>query len=540
MPLWTSKSMGVTGPLITKKRVFKTQGKRTGKEGRDTMNKHLKFALFLIVVALIVGAAWKYFFKGVVEEQRQYAGSDAKPVAERLKGAGDTYGGYVVLSSANFTKTMRTQGIGWEFATNDGGDYAARMKKFADGDYDVIVMPILSYLQHGAKYKYPGLITWVLSDSRGADAVTAFSPKLKTVNDLNDPSLSFVYVDGSPSESLLNVMIDNFGLDRLKGSKEWRQPVGDEKELLNRLRDRKGDVFITWEPKLSQAVKLGAHEIFGTEKLRGMLQDAVIVQRDVFQKRKQALTTMGNLYFRNLELYTSDRKRMIDDLGTLAGLEESLATQVMGKIHWYSRAENARDLFGVTEGGKDGVIDSIIDAQNVLVRLGVFDKAPLSDPYAIVSSEIIKEVMRSGDADGQAKPVDFGPLSDEQWKTLKPIGTLRIESISFQPGTELLDLAGKEQVDAVVKMLEHYPDCRVLIPGNTGPGDETENLRLSQTRAEVVMQYMITTDGVNPNRLRAEGRGSKNPLPLKPGETKDSRSYRYRLPRVEFVLLEGS
>jgi hypothetical protein len=41
---------------------------------------------------------------------------------------------------------------------------------------------------------------------------------------------------------------------------------------------------------------------------------------------------------------------------------------------------------------------------------------------------------------------------------------------------------------------------------------------------------------IDPDRLYTEGKGASQPPPRKPGESE--RAYRYRLPRVEFVLLE--
>ena len=72
--------------------------------------------------------------------------------------------------------------------------------------------------------------------------------------------------------------------------------------------------------------------------------------------------------------------------------------------------------------------------------------------------------------------------------------------------------------------------------GHTGAGDEEENKKLSFSRAQVVVQYLIAVHAIDPDRLHAEGKSASQPPPRKPGESE--RAYRYRLPRVEFVLLE--
>jgi outer membrane protein OmpA-like peptidoglycan-associated protein len=85
-------------------------------------------------------------------------------------------------------------------------------------------------------------------------------------------------------------------------------------------------------------------------------------------------------------------------------------------------------------------------------------------------------------------------------------------------------------------MLGHYPKYRLQIKGHTGlGGDANANLELSQKRAEAVMETLSAQYGVDPDRMQGLGFGSSEPLPRDIGESE--RSYSYRLPRVEFVLL---
>jgi len=54
----------------------------------------------------------------------------------------------------------------------------------------------------------------------------------------------------------------------------------------------------------------------------------------------------------------------------------------------------------------------------------------------------------------------------------------------------------------------------------------------------VVAQYLEAVHGVDDHRLHVESRGSSQPVTRRPGESE--RAYLYRLPRVEFVLLQGN
>ncbi len=99
-----------------------------------------------------------------------------------------------------------------------------------------------------------------------------------------------------------------------------------------------------------------------------------------------------------------------------------------------------------------------------------------------------------------------------------------------------MDLLAREAVDKSVDMLKHYPHFRVKILGHTDTrGDDSENIKMSQERADTVAKYLEVTFNIDPNRLRAIGMGGKKPLQKEPGET--LRKWAYRLPRVELVLV---
>ena len=118
-------------------------------------------------------------------------------------------------------------------------------------------------------------------------------------------------------------------------------------------------------------------------------------------------------------------------------------------------------------------------------------------------------------------PVDFTPLSDDAWKSLREIGTLRVEPITFQAGGELLDETGKEQVDKIAALLiNNYPGYRIAVRGHTGAGDEEENRKLS-LQSEPRWWHSISSPCTPsmPDRLHAEGKGASQPLARKPGES---------------------
>ena len=67
-------------------------------------------------------------------------------------------------------------------------------------------------------------------------------------------------------------------------------------------------------------------------------------------------------------------------------------------------------------------------------------------------------------------------------------------------------------LDQVVQVLKDYPKMRVSIQGHTDSvGGEASNMRLSQRRAEAVLEY-VAARGVSPDRLEAVGFGPTKPI----------------------------
>ena len=79
---------------------------------------------------------------------------------------GDGYLGYWFITAPDTRREAARRGIAISFQ-DDGGAYAARLQKFANREYDAIVLPVNSYLQHGAAHKFPGVIVAAIAESKG-------------------------------------------------------------------------------------------------------------------------------------------------------------------------------------------------------------------------------------------------------------------------------------------------------------------------------------------------------------------------------------
>ena len=507
------------------------------------MNRNFIGAVLILLIGLGCIGAYKFVSDKMLEKS-QLQESDAKSrLTIRL--CGDGYLGYFFITSPEMKRQLAKRGITLDFA-NDGGAYADRLEKFSKGNYDGIVLPINSYIEHGAKHRYPGVIVGSIAESKGADAIVGFSDKLKTgkISDLNDASLKIVYTAQSPSSFLLDLTIVDFDLFNLSRTGDWRQEVGGSTEAYKLAKSRNGDVFVMWEPDVSRALREvpGLKPIWGSDGFSGYIVDVFVFRRDFVNQHHDDLVRFFEAYFSAMRSYAADHPRLIDDMKIASGLKTDEVERILKKIDWYDFQGNVSRQFGLkTAAGSDsveGVVNTIIACTNVLVKTGKFSKDPLGDPYKIINSSVLQALQNRlpaevGSSGGKR---EFSRLSDADWRNLKELGIMRVEPITFRQGSELLSTEGEEQVDKIAEMLvNNYPDTRVVVRGHTGRGnDQQACLNLSQQRAEAVVQRLIAVHGISSNRVKPEGKGMSQPPEHRPGE--NERAYMYRMPRVEFVL----
>jgi len=81
-------------------------------------------------------------------------------------------------------------------------------------------------------------------------------------------------------------------------------------------------------------------------------------------------------------------------------------------------------------------------------------------------------------------------------------------------------------------LLDAHPSMRVEIRGHTDDrGSTAYNLRLSESRAQAVVDYLVGK-GIDPRRLQAKGYGKSLPV-----DTNDTDEGRANNRRVEFKIL---
>ncbi|MCJ7459903.1 MAG: OmpA family protein [candidate division Zixibacteria bacterium] len=126
---------------------------------------------------------------------------------------------------------------------------------------------------------------------------------------------------------------------------------------------------------------------------------------------------------------------------------------------------------------------------------------------------------KDGVCDGQDKCADTPagkkvdatgcPISEFIPEPEKPV---ILHGVNFEFNKSLLTSGSKTILDQVASSLIDRPDVKVEIAGHTdSKGSDAYNLKLSNARADAVMQYLISK-GVKADNLTAKGYGETQPI----------------------------
>lgn len=137
----------------------------------------------------------------------------------------------------------------------------------------------------------------------------------------------------------------------------------------------------------------------------------------------------------------------------------------------------------------------------------------------------------------QLKDDDLKPESvnvyDYFVEDLKPGTVMRLVNIQFEFGSAALTQDSDEGINMLAAFLESHPDIHVELAGHTdNVGSETYNVKLSEERAAVVRQALISK-GIEEERLSAKGYGSMKPIV--PNDTDEHRAMNRR---TEMIIVE--
>lgn len=121
--------------------------------------------------------------------------------------------------------------------------------------------------------------------------------------------------------------------------------------------------------------------------------------------------------------------------------------------------------------------------------------------------------------------------------TSAPVPAVRLQEycttldIEFEIDNAQVQRAEKEKIAVVANFLNTYPATTAVIEGHTDDvGDADRNVKLSQRRAESVVDYLVANYNIAKNRLKAAGYGESQPVA--DNSTEDGKRHNRRIKSV--------
>lgn len=486
-----------------------------------------KLILIAVVWFVVIGLgamAYKWVFvpkqqeevKKQQEEEKKavlvQTGSDAR-YKYQINLALDSFSGYAVLRSEDFRSELNSRSIKLNLV-DDGADYNKRLKSLQSGEVHMAAFTIDALIKSSVNLgDMPATIISLLDETKGADAMVG-SKSIPNIDSLNDPNTKFVITPDSPSETLARVVMAYFNLDRL-GADPWIK-ANSAKDVYEQYKGSKPTdkkVFVLWEPYVSRLTENPDYRVLvDSSKFKGYIVDVLVVNRDFLVKNEDVVKQVAESYFR---ANFSVRHRMVDlvledskVLGDPLKLEQ--AKKLVSGIQWKNTQENYAH-FGLTSGtGYQHVDDMIANITTVLKKTGAISGDPTNGrPNLLYYDKIVRNMFETNFHPGFGSEEvrqenKLVALGDEEWKNLRPVGTLQVPRLVFARGTAKLTDASEETLSDLAKKLKTWPQYYLVVRGHCSKdGDVAANQKLATDRSNATMEWLVKA-GIDKNRIKAD------------------------------------
>jgi len=395
---------------------------------------------------------------------------------------------------------------------DDAADYLGRLDALESGQIQIAAFPMDALIKASSlRGRMPATIVALIDETRGADAMVAYRQKYPDIDSLNQSTTRFVLVGDSPSETLSRVVMQDFDLSLL-GKESFTQVPSPEMVLqaYRKATPSTNEVFVTWEPFVSQILENEAmHVLVDSSKFTGYIVDALVVSRDFLVKQPQVVERILESYFEamsSLRDVTQWKQLVLQDARqTGSSLSEAQADRLVSGIRWKNTLENYAH-FGLRTDNSLHIEDMLARIAGVLVASGAISKDPTDGQFSrLFYDKSLKNLQTNRFLPDELVRAESGlaALSDAQWDSLTPVGTLRVPELVFARGTDKLTPTSQQILDELASKLETWPAYYLRIEGNSATGgNEQANLALAARRAEAAREY-LKSRGISESRMKS-------------------------------------
>jgi NitT/TauT family transport system substrate-binding protein len=396
-------------------------------------------------------------------------------------------------------------------------DQAKKNQALIDGTVDFVWQTVDELPITMGTYKAAGVdarafvqIDW----SRGGDACISTAEVKKVEDVLGRKSAMMIF---SPDHTVFEFMITNSRLTRDEIARVRKDTSFSPDDFTHGRRlfaEGKVDVACLWEPDVTLALssRKGAHRLFSTADATELVADILLARRDFLEKKPEQAAKVARAWFAGVKKAEADRTAAARFISSVVprfrdelGYEQTLAA--LGWAKWTELADNVA-FFGLD--GTAPAFDRVYNhADSIWIE---YPEAQIKDRFAPVTLRDDRVARKVWDEAGREAPQRLPKYDSQVALTGSPLFTKPI-TINYRTADANLDSEAMAIVNhQLLPQLQIARGMYIRVEGNTdNVGKEGQNRRLSEARAQMIAQYLISR-GIDRARIVAKGNGSSRPL----------------------------
>lgn len=374
---------------------------------------------------------------------------------------------------------------------------------------------------------HDGKAVMIVDNTRGADAIIAKDPSIRSVEDLAGKKLALLQF--TPSHGMSIDAVDNSSLSARKKQTVEYVYIAAEDGLAGvraALESGSVDAAALWDPDLSLALRaIKGHVVYSTKTASNLIFDVIVCDQRVLNdpQGRDAVQKLVNGWMKGVDAAKANPDQAVDALVkteeffTLLAKDEGkpFVKKLFDNLLWTGIADNAR-ILGMSGGTNHYErvyqrFDQIYRAAGALAN----PKSPVIASQDSFDTSFIRNLYdASTTAQVEAKKVETYTVVEREQAVQAPATVTKPVIVNFGSGQSALSKRAERTIDTdMVPFIENNGSAYFEISGNTdSTGNLAINNRLSQARAEAVVDYLSKQWEFPRERFKIVGNGPNKPL----------------------------
>lgn len=376
---------------------------------------------------------------------------------------------------------------------------------------------------------HDGRAVMIVDNTQGGDAIIARDASIQRVEDLAGKNIALLQY--TPSDGMTIDAVDNSSLTaRKKATVRYVYINAEEGTAGVRAALESGnvDAAALWDPDLALALKKvpGAHVVYSTKTATNLIYDVMVCDQRALSKPENAPAFQAFVggWMKGVD---ASRAKPDDAVDALVKTEEffSLLAKDEGRpfvkslfsnVVWTGLDDNARilGLAGATNHYERVYrrFDGIYRAAGALAN----PASPVINPQDSFDYRFVKNLLskdQSAQKEAEKPQFTFSETQREEASQAAPQVTKPV-IVSFPTGAASLNKRAEKTLDdEMVPFIENNGSAYFELSGNTdSTGARDNNMRLSQQRAQAVVDYLVKQWDFPAERFKVVGHGPDRPL----------------------------